>query len=83
MAKFISSKLAIGDHAPINLVDVQTFEKFEAQRIREDKPGRFQIHFIKHEESAGMQSVFWKYNSKCDRDHDYNQIIEYNTYVLP
>jgi len=80
-ARFINSQLEITDHGPINLDTVSTFEKFEHASTREEE-GRYQIMFLRDSPSNGAKEVFWKYNCKCDRDKDYDSIIQINSTTL-
>lgn len=71
---FILSKLAIGDPDPINPKTIVTFLKFEEPRI--SSKGRYQIKFIRDENSVGPKELIWKYSKPEDRDCEYDKIKE-------
>jgi hypothetical protein len=54
--------------------EVVTFEKFQHDQTLE-KDGKYQIMFIRNENSVGPKNMFWKYGKECDRDHDYNELM--------
>ena len=79
--QFVTSQLALGDHGPVNLDFLSTFEKFTHPRIAE-KDGKFQIHFMVSEVGMSIRDVFWKYKDECDRDAEYDKLIATQTTTL-
>lgn len=75
MSRIIASQLQIGTVGPVNLEEYPTFEKFEHQRVKVVSDGRFQIKFYKEKPIDG-NNVTWKYASKCDRDAEYQKILD-------
>jgi len=81
MSKIITSSLQIGTVGPVNLEEYPTFEKFEHQRVKVVSEGRFQIKFYK-EKPIGGNNITWKYACECDRNSEYDKIIELTTTTL-
>lgn len=86
MSKFVTSQLAIGSPGPMNLDEVVTFEKYEHLSVPEHRDGtskgRYQIKFYRNERAIGENTVTWKYATECNRNADYDKLIEQNTQTL-
>lgn len=76
--QFVSSSLAIKKPGPVNLDFLSTFERFDHLQTAE-KDGRFQIHFMASEVGMSIRDVYWKYKCECDRDSEYERLLETQT----
>jgi hypothetical protein len=82
MSKFVKSSTALGTPDPINLDEMFSFQKFDAVSLREEK-GRHQILFLRgNNQNTGARDVYWKYKCKCDRDAEYDKLLEMNVATL-
>lgn len=81
MSTFVTSQLERGEVGPINLEDVNTFEKFDHNQTAEDE-GRYQIKFYFTSNSVGQKEISWKYNKECDRNSDFDALIQSHTQIL-
>ena len=64
MANLVNSALAIGEHGPVNLDFLSTFEKFKHPRLKEEQ-GKYQIHFMTSDVGVSIRDIYWKYNCEC------------------
>tara|TARA_R110001606_G_C15100212_1_gene619638 strand:+ start:273 stop:527 length:255 start_codon:yes stop_codon:yes gene_type:complete len=81
MSRFVTSQLERGNVGPVNLVEVNTFEKFDHLQTPEDE-GRYQIKFYFTSNTTGQKEISWKYNTECDRNSDYEALIQSHTQIL-
>lgn len=81
MSIFINTTLALGTPGPLNLAEIATWEKFENPKYAEED-GLYQIMFLRDNPTNGGKEVFWKYKSKCNRDSEYDKLVELYTTAL-
>jgi len=81
MANLVTSSLALGDHGPVNLDFLSTFEKFEHLQTKEER-GRYQIHFMTSDVGVSIRDIYWKYKCECDRNAEYDKLIAVKTVTL-
>ncbi|PHS03981.1 MAG: hypothetical protein COA88_14615 [Kordia sp.] len=72
---FTISMLAIGTPDPVNLSRTFTFLKHKSPDQKQSDVGKYQILFVRDENSVSPRETAWKYNNEENRDCEYEALV--------